>query len=116
MIRIILKILITALLVTGVSELGKRSTVIASILVALPVTTILALSWLYFDTRDIEKVSELSIWVFWAVLPSFLFLLSLPFLLRHGVRFIYAMPAACVIMFGGYTVYALILKNFGVKL
>ena len=116
MIRILLKILITALVVTGVSELGKRSTVIASILVALPITTILALSWLYSDTRDVEKVSELSIWVFWAVLPSFLFLLSLPWMLRHGVRFVYAMPAACAIMFGGYTLYALVLRNFGVKL
>jgi len=116
MIRLVLKVLITSFLVAGVSELGKRSAFFGAILVSLPITTILALSWLYFDTRDVEQVAQLSTWVFWALVPSFFFLLSLPWMLRHGVRFAIAMPVACGIMIVGYTAFAALVRGFGVKL
>jgi hypothetical protein len=76
----------------------------------------MALTWLYLDTHDVEKVSSLSTGIFWAVLPSFLFFLSLPLLLKYGVRFAFAMPIACLIMAGGYALYVGLLKNFGVEL
>ena len=116
MIRIVLKILISAVLIAAISEIGKRSTLVGAIVGSLPLTSVLALTWLYVDTHDVEKVSALSTGIFWAVLPSFFFFLSLPWLLKHGVRFALAMPIACLIMAGGYAAYVALLKNFGVEL
>ena len=83
----LLKTLLTALLVAGISALGKRYTALAAILASLPLTSMLAMTWLYADTRDNQKIIELSKGIFWAVLPSLLFFLTLPVLLKWGVRF-----------------------------
>ena len=116
MIRILMKTLVTAFVITLASEIGKRSTVLGAILASLPLTSVMALTWLYLDTGDTERVSALSTSIFWAVVPSFFFFLSLPWLLRHGVRFAFAMPISCAIMFAGYAGYVLLLRRFGVTL
>jgi uncharacterized membrane protein (GlpM family) len=112
----LIKILVTALLVAGISELGKRSSHLAAILASLPLTSILAMLWLYRDTGSTEKISELSYGIFWAVLPSLAFFLVLPLLLKTGLRFSLAMLSACALMFGAYSIYALALRSLGVKL
>lgn len=111
--HVIVKIVITALLVAAVSEAAKRATWIAAILAALPVTSILAMTWLYADTQDAQKVADLSRSIFWAVLPSLLFFLVLPKLISAGIRFVPAMLIASTVMAGAYFVYAAVLKKFG---
>jgi uncharacterized membrane protein (GlpM family) len=113
--RFLLKTLISALVIAGVSELGKKSSGIAAILAALPLTTILALIWLYADTRDAERAAQLSLSVFWAVLPSFIFFLSLPLLIRRGVAFPPAMAIACGLMIAGYWGYVWVLGRLGIS-
>jgi hypothetical protein len=71
--------------------------------------------WLYLDTQDSRKVADLSTSIVWAILPSFLFFLLLPVLLKSGVRFVIAMPVSCIAMFLGYTGYVWILKKLGVQ-
>jgi hypothetical protein len=112
----LLKVAVSALLIAGISELGRRSTAAAAILASLPLTSILAMLWLYRDTGSVEKISGLSIGIFWAVLPSLLFFIVLPIFLRSGIRFTWAMLAACVVMTAGYSAYALLLRKFGVEL
>lgn len=111
----IIKILITAGVIVGVSELGKRFSPIAAILASLPLTSVLAMIWLYYDTRDAQKVIDLSTNIFWAVLPSLVFFVALPMLLKAGVKFGLAMILASGIMFGAYSVYVVVLKKFGVQ-
>lgn len=110
------KVLLTALVVAGASELGKRSSAAGALLASLPLTSILVLSWLYLDTKDTAKVSALSTGIFWAVLPSLLFFLALPFLLKRGWGYWPALGASCAAMFAGYTVYAAVLGRLGVTL
>ena len=116
MIQIIAKTLISAVVIALVSEIGKRSTTFAAILAALPLTSVMVLTWLYLETRDVERVATLSTGIFWAIVPSFLFLLTLPWMLRHGIRFAYAMPLACLTMAGGFAVYLVILRKVGITL
>ena len=106
--------LISALIIAGVSELGKRFSLVAAILASLPLTSILAIVWLYWDTGDVQKVSDLSWGVLWAVLPSLLFFLIFPLLLKNGFRFVSALSLSCLIMFLGYSIYAMALKKFGI--
>lgn len=110
------KTVVSALIIAGVSELGKRFSPIAAVLASLPVTSILAMIWLYRDTGDTQKVIELSSGIFWAVLPSLLFFVVLPSLLKMGMKFGWAMTASSVVMFLGYSLYLVILNKFGLKI
>lgn len=87
----VIKILITAAIIAAVSELAKRSTVAAAILLSLPLTSVLAFSWIYWESRDAGKIAAMSYEVLWFVVPSLVFFLALPGLLRLGVRFLPAM-------------------------
>jgi hypothetical protein len=112
----LLKVIITAVVVAGVSEIGKRSTAMAAILASLPLTSVLAMIWLYRDTGSVEKVNELSTGIFWAVLPSLVFFLVLPLILKAGIRFSYGLTLACVVMFGAYSAYLFMMKKIGLPL
>jgi hypothetical protein len=98
----ILKTLITALIVAGVSEIGRRSSLMAAALASLPLTSILAFIWLYHDTGNVEKVVELSAAIFWLVIPSLLFFIVFPLLVKLGVSFWPSLLLSCVVMSGGY--------------
>jgi hypothetical protein len=113
--QILIKIIITALLITGISELGRRYSTAAAILAALPITSILAMVWLYVDTKDNQKISDLSYGIFWAVLPSLLFFIALPLLLKAGLKFPWAMLVSCVLMAVFYFGYLLLIRKLGVK-
>jgi hypothetical protein len=110
--RFIIKILITALIVSTVSELGKRYSLIAAILASLPLTSFLALCWLYWDTKDVTKIVNLSYGILWAIIPSVVFFVCLPFFLKKGHTFIGAMSFSSVCMFGTYGLYAGVLRYF----
>jgi hypothetical protein len=112
----IIKIIITAIVVLGISELGKRFSSFGAILASLPLTSILAFIWLYRDTKDAAKVIELSYGIFWMVLPSLLFFIVFPFLLKKGIDFGLAMLYSCLIMTAFYTLYVYVLGKFGIKI
>lgn len=97
------KTLITALIIAAISELSRRYTLWAALLASLPLTSILAFIWIYWDTKDTSKIIELSYSVFWLVLPSLAFFLILPFLLKQGLAFPLAITssiAAMAVLYG----------------
>jgi hypothetical protein len=105
------KTLISALVIAGASELAKRSAALGAVVAALPLTTLMTVSWLYAETRDTAKVSELSIGIAWALLPSYILLLGLPALLRGGMRFPAALAASCALMLLGYAGFGWFLRR-----
>lgn len=114
--QFLVKVFVSALIIAGASELGKRFTLLGAILASLPLTSILALAWLYVDTRETQPVIDLSVGIFWAVLPSLLFFVVFPRLLRSGMAFAPAMLVACVAMAAGYDFYAFLLRQLGIDL
>jgi hypothetical protein len=100
-----IKVFLTALIVAGTSEIAQRSTVFAAVIVSLPLTSILAFIWLYYDTRDAGKVAALSSSIVWMVIPSLLFFLAFPLLVKAGLGFLLALLIACILMAGGYSVF-----------
>lgn len=99
------KTLVTALIVAGVSELSRRYSLIAAALVSLPLTSILAFIWIYNDTKDSEKIIELSYSIFWLVLPSLSFFILLPLFLKEGMKFFPALALSSVLMAGLYGIF-----------
>lgn len=83
----IAKVAITAVLVVLITEISKRSSFVGAVIASIPLTSVLAMLWLYIDTGDTGKVSELATSVFWLVLPSLALFIALPLLLAKGVNF-----------------------------
>jgi hypothetical protein len=82
-----LKIVLTVAIIVAVSEIAKRSSFWAAALASLPLTSLLALIWIYVDTGNAQKVATLSQGIFWLVIPSLLLFILLPLLLRAGWGF-----------------------------
>ena len=83
----VIKLGLTAILVVAVSEAAKRSSLVGAVVASIPLVSVLAMIWLYVDTRDAEKVASLATSIFWLVLPSLVLFIALPLLLRGGVNF-----------------------------
>jgi len=89
-----LKILVTIFRVVLISEAAKRRSLFGAILAFIPLISVLAIIWLYVDTKSVEKVSALSSSVFWLVLPSLTLFISLPMMLSRGMNFYLSLSIA----------------------
>ena len=116
MLYIAVKTILTAVIIVGISEIGKRHTTFAALLAALPLTSVLAMIWLYADTGDKTTIADLSVGIFWLVLPTLLFFLILPWLLRHGHNFWISMIVSSVVMIAFYLAYAALGRKLGLPL
>ena len=92
----IIKTLITAIVVVVVSEIAKRSSLLAGLLVSIPLTSFLAFVWLYWETQDTQKVIDLSYSIIWMVIPSFTFFIILPLALKLNVSFLISITLASI--------------------
>lgn len=93
MIYLVTKFATTALIVVLVSELAKRSTLAGAILASIPTVSVLAMIWMYVETRDTERLAAFSTDVLWLVLPSLVLFALVPVLLRLGVDFWWSLAA-----------------------
>jgi hypothetical protein len=91
------KALLSGLIVMVVSEAARRSAALGALIVSLPLVSILAMLWLYHETRDTPRIAAHAEATFWYVLPSLPMFLVLPALLRHGWSF-YPALAACIVL------------------
>jgi hypothetical protein len=114
MIEQVVKVLLTSILVVAASEAAKRSALLGAILASLPLTSLMAMVWLYADTRDPEKVAALATGIFWLILPSLTLLLVLPLLLRKGVPFAPSLAVGIALTAVSYFAMIAILKRFGI--
>lgn len=71
-------VVITALIVATASSLAKSNPLVAGLITALPLTSLLALSAMYLQTGDGEATSRYAISIFTAIPVSLLFFV--PFL------------------------------------
>lgn len=110
------KITLTTLIILSTAELAKRSSFAGAVLASIPLISVLALFWLYIDTKEIEKVSELSSSIFWLVLPSLALFISLPLLLKQGLNFYFSISLSIIITIFCYGLMIAILKYYDVKI
>lgn len=116
MIETIIKIGLTSVLVVAIAEISKRSSFFGALLASLPLTSILAMIWLYVDTGDGEKIASLSTGIFWLVLPSLILFVALPLLLRAGIAFAPSLVVAAGLTILGYVAMVYLLRHFEITL
>jgi hypothetical protein len=110
------KVILSAVIIVVVSEVAKASPGLGALIKSLPLISILAMIWLYVDTHDSGKISELSISTFWLVLPTLPMFLILPALLKTGIGFYASLAVSIAVMVGCYAVAVPILARFGITL
>jgi hypothetical protein len=107
----LLKILLSALVIVAVTEVARRSTLWAAALASLPLTSLLAFAWLRLEGESVERIAELSVGIFWLVLPSLLLFVLFPILLRAGVSFWLALAASCAATAAAYAAMVFVLDR-----
>ena len=112
----LVKTIITALIIVIVSEVAKRSTLIAAIIISIPLTSLLAFIWLYFDTRDYQKVINLSYGTILLTIPSFTFFLILPLLLKLKQNFTISIFVSILGTGIIYFIFVFFLKKIGLTI
>jgi hypothetical protein len=110
------KIAVTTVLIVAISEIARRSSFVGAILASIPLVSVLAMLWLYIDTKSVDKVSALSTSVFWLVLPSLVLFVALPVLLKYGLNFYLSMGISIVLTVTCYWIMVVGLDQFGIKL
>lgn len=116
MIYYIAKVAISALLIVAIAEISKRSSFIAALLASVPLLSVMAMIWLYIDTRDTDKVVALASGIFWLVLPSLTLFVALPLLLKQGFNFYLSLGSSILITIACYWLMVTILDRAGIEL
>jgi len=114
--QFLIKVVISALIIAGVSELAKKNTALAAIFIAIPIMTVLSMIWIYMDTKDLGKISAFSYEVLIAVIPTLLFFLLIPLFIKLYNNFILSLVLSSVIMVIIFLIYSFVLSKFGIKL
>jgi hypothetical protein len=98
----VFKIVLTTALVLLVAESAKRSTVLGAVLASVPLVSVLAMIWLYQDTRDVAAVAGLAKSILWLVLPSLVLFVVLPWMLTRGHGFYSSLAVATAATVASY--------------
>lgn len=116
---IILKYLITAGLVVLISEVARRSDKLGALIAALPMVTVLAMSWMFFELKgaqQTEKIANHAYYTFWYVIPTMPMFLLMPWMLRKGIHYGWSLLAGCALTALLFVLTAWIMKRFGIEL
>jgi hypothetical protein len=106
----LLKVVVSAFIVAAAAELARRSTVAGALLASLPLTSILAMIWLWRDGAPPPQIADFAGNILWFVLPSLLLFIVTPLMLRAGYGFWVGLGAGCAATVVGYGIGLLALR------
>ena len=112
---LIVKTIITVIIIVAISEIARRSSFIAGILASIPLTSALAITWLYFDTKEIKPVVDLTNSILLLIPPSLTFFVVLPLALKK-LDFIYSIFISIIVTVLVYWLYIALLSRLGIRL
>jgi len=101
---LVIKAAISGVIVALVSEIARRYPGWGGLVASLPLTSLLAMIWLWRDTGDSLRIAELSSSTIWFIIPSLPLFVVLPILLRSGLAFWIALA---IVVAGTLALYAL---------
>lgn len=110
------KLLITALVILFVTKIQLFSDRLSALLIALPLTSLIAMVWMRAEGQGSDRIANHAEGTFWFVLPTLPMFLVLPWMLRHGWGFGWALAANCALTVVLFWALVAGLKSFGIKL
>jgi len=112
----IIKVLLTAVIILIVNKVQVFSDKLSALLIALPLTSLLAMIWMYQARQPSERIAGHAEGTFWFVLPTLPMFLVLPWMLRNGWSFWSALGANCVMTTFLFWVTVVVLRKTGIDL
>ena len=116
MMMIMTKIILSALLITGISEAARHHTFFAALIASVPMISVISLIWIYLQHTNAEKISQLSTDIAWLTLPSLVLFIALPTLLHYRIHFFLSLIIAILLTICAYGMMIMLLKHFGIHL
>ena len=93
-----IKVVLSALLIVIVTEISKKDNLLAGIVISIPWLSFISIMWIYIESKDAMKIASFSNGVFWMVIPSLLFFILLPVLIKQKVNFYAALAVSTAAM------------------
>lgn len=112
------KILLTAVIILVVTKLQLLSDRLSALLIALPLTSILAMIWMRHESKvpdqatRIESIANHAYYTFWFVLPTLPMFLVIPWLLRKGHGFYFTLFVNAALTTALFWLLVVVLKKF----
>lgn len=116
MLYLAIKAGLSGIIIALASEFARRQPALGALILSLPLTSLLAILWLWNDTGDNTRIAALAQSTFWYVLPTLPLFLLLPLLLRAGINFWPSLAAACALTIVLYLITVWALAKFGIVL
>ena len=116
MLYLLAKAALSGALVAAVSEVARRYPGWGGLVASLPLVSLLAMTWLYVDTRDTGRVADLASSAFWFFLPSLPMFLIIPALLRSGWSWPATMAVALAVTLALYALMFWAAPRLGIRL
>lgn len=107
---LLLKTIISAIIIVVISEVAKRSSVLGALFASLPLISLMAMVWLYVETRNAEVVAILAKDIFWLVLPSLALFITFPLFVHLRWSFSVALFASIVVTICCYGVMIFVMR------
>lgn len=112
----VVKVLLTALIILFVTKIQLVSDRLSALLIALPLTSFLAMIWMWQGKQPNTRIANHAESTFWFVLPTLPMFLILPWMLRNGWSFWSALGINTLITIALFWIMVIILRKFGLDL
>ena len=116
MLSLFAKAALSGAIVAAVAEIARRYPGWGGLVASLPLVSLLAMTWLYVDTRDTARVADLASSTFWFFLPSMPMFLIIPGLLRSGWSWAATMAVAIAVTLALYALMFWAAPQLGIRL
>ena len=116
MLYFLTKTILTAIIIIIVSEIAKKSSLLAAIIISIPLTSLLAFIWVYWESKNIEKIIDLSYNTMIMTIPSITFFIVLPIMLKFKFNFSISIIISILSTSIAYYIFVYFLKKYGITI
>ena len=107
---------LSGLLAAAIAEIARRYPGWGGLVASLPLTSLMAMIWLWRDTGDPARIASLSVSIIAFIVASLPLFIALPLLLRHGFGFWLSISVAVAVTLGAYALMFWAGPRLGLKL
>ena len=111
-----IKAVVSGVIIALASELAKRSVVAGAFLTALPLVSILVMSWMWYEGQETDKIALYAQTTLLLLLPSIPMFVLLPILLKQGWTYGSGLMSCMALTVFCYGIMYLTLRAFNIEL
>ena len=108
--------ILSGIIIALIAYVGRKAPAAGAFIASLPLISVLGMIWLWRDTADAKLLANHAEATFWYVLPSLPMFLLMPWLLRTGHGFWFALSCGITLTIILYLATMVIAARFGVRL